>query len=216
MFDGEFVNAGAILVRQRGTRIHPGENVGKGSDDTLFATSPGTVKYGTRANRRLVSVLPEEIATGRVRRPGSCQPPCRQRRCGGCLVCQGEGKAQGQADGGNGGPGGSVYLRADPSVATLIRYQRNPHYSAGHGTHGQGDLRHGKSGEGLILPVPLGTVVIDDEGTMVADLVEEGQEIEAVKGGRGGEMPHSSTPPTGHLASPSRGSTDVRSGSPSS
>lgn len=59
VFDGEFVNAGAILVRQRGTRIHPGDNVGKGSDDTLFATSAGTVKYGVRSNRRLVSVNPE-------------------------------------------------------------------------------------------------------------------------------------------------------------
>ncbi|HEY5889380.1 MAG TPA: 50S ribosomal protein L27 [Acidimicrobiia bacterium] len=59
VFDGEFVNAGAVLVRQRGTRIHPGENVGKGSDDTLFALNSGTVKYGTRANRRLVNVLSE-------------------------------------------------------------------------------------------------------------------------------------------------------------
>jgi large subunit ribosomal protein L27 len=59
VFDGEFVSAGAILVRQRGTRIHPGENVGRGSDDTLFATTDGTVKYGTRANRRLVNVLPD-------------------------------------------------------------------------------------------------------------------------------------------------------------
>jgi large subunit ribosomal protein L27 len=59
VFDGEFVNAGAILVRQRGTPIHPGENVGKGKDDTLFAMSPGTVKYGVRANRRLVNVVPE-------------------------------------------------------------------------------------------------------------------------------------------------------------
>jgi len=59
VFDGEFVNSGAIIVRQRGTRIHPGENVGKGRDDTLFATSAGTVKFGVRANRRLVSVLPE-------------------------------------------------------------------------------------------------------------------------------------------------------------
>ena len=59
VFDGEFVNSGAILVRQRGTRIHPGENVGKGKDDTLFATSAGTVKYGVRNNRRLVSVTPE-------------------------------------------------------------------------------------------------------------------------------------------------------------
>ncbi len=59
VFDGQTVSAGAILVRQRGTRIHPGENVGRGSDDTLFATTSGTVKYGSRANRRQVSVLPE-------------------------------------------------------------------------------------------------------------------------------------------------------------
>ncbi len=59
VFDGEFVNAGAVLVRQRGTRIHPGENVGKGGDDTLFALAAGTVKYGERANRRLVAVVPE-------------------------------------------------------------------------------------------------------------------------------------------------------------
>lgn len=59
VFDGEFVNAGAILVRQRGTRIHPGQNVGRGNDDTLFATAAGTVKYGVRANRRHVSVVSE-------------------------------------------------------------------------------------------------------------------------------------------------------------
>jgi large subunit ribosomal protein L27 len=59
VFDGQFVNSGAILVRQRGTRIHPGDNVGKGKDDTLFATSAGTVKYRVRNKRRLVSVNPE-------------------------------------------------------------------------------------------------------------------------------------------------------------
>lgn len=59
VFDGEFVTSGAILVRQRGTHIHPGENVSRGSDDTLFATASGTVKYGVRNNRRLVSVLDE-------------------------------------------------------------------------------------------------------------------------------------------------------------
>lgn len=59
VFDGQVVNAGAIIVRQRGTRIHPGENVGRGGDDTLFATSAGTVKYGTKNNRRLVDVIPE-------------------------------------------------------------------------------------------------------------------------------------------------------------
>jgi large subunit ribosomal protein L27 len=59
VFDGQTVNSGAILVRQRGTRIHPGDNVGRGGDDTLFALTTGTVKYGTRRGRRQVSVLSE-------------------------------------------------------------------------------------------------------------------------------------------------------------
>jgi GTP-binding protein len=96
------------------------------------------------------------------------------------------GKPKGKPTGGNGGSGGSVILRADPSVATLLRYQRNPHYSASPGTHGQGDLRHGRAGKDLVLPVPLGTVVIDDEGVVIADLVEPGQEVVAVRGGRVG------------------------------
>ncbi|MDK1018310.1 MAG: 50S ribosomal protein L27 [Actinomycetota bacterium] len=57
VFDGQIVNAGAIIVRQRGTRIHPGDNVGKGGDDTLYALEPGIVKYGSRRGRRQVSVL---------------------------------------------------------------------------------------------------------------------------------------------------------------
>ena len=57
VFDGQTVQAGAILVRQRGTRIHPGWNVGRGKDDTLFAKIEGTVSYGSRNGRRLVSVL---------------------------------------------------------------------------------------------------------------------------------------------------------------
>ena len=56
-FDGQFVTSGSILVRQRGTRIHPGLNVGKGSDDTLFATAAGTVQFGARRGKRLVDVL---------------------------------------------------------------------------------------------------------------------------------------------------------------
>jgi large subunit ribosomal protein L27 len=60
VFDGQTVNAGAILVRQRGTRIHPGANVGKGGDDTLYALEEGTVKYGSRRGRRQVSVLLSE------------------------------------------------------------------------------------------------------------------------------------------------------------
>lgn len=57
VFDGQEVNAGAILVRQRGTRIHPGDNVGRGGDDTLFAMKAGKVLYGTKRGRRQVSVL---------------------------------------------------------------------------------------------------------------------------------------------------------------
>jgi large subunit ribosomal protein L27 len=56
VFDGQVVDAGAVLVRQRGTRLHPGDNVGRGSDDTLFALMAGTVRYGSRNNRRQVSV----------------------------------------------------------------------------------------------------------------------------------------------------------------
>jgi large subunit ribosomal protein L27 len=57
VFDGQTVNSGAILVRQRGTRIHPGDNVGRGGDDTLYALVEGTVRYGTKRGRRQVSVL---------------------------------------------------------------------------------------------------------------------------------------------------------------
>lgn len=59
MYDGQVIKAGAIIVRQRGTRFHPGENVGRGSDDTLFATAPGLVKFGSRKGRKLVDVLPD-------------------------------------------------------------------------------------------------------------------------------------------------------------
>jgi GTP-binding protein len=97
-----------------------------------------------------------------------------------------KGRPKGRPIGGNGGPGGSVLLRADPSVATLLRYQRNPHHAAGGGTHGEGDLRHGKSGEDIVLEVPLGTMVYDDDGVLIADLAEAGQEVVAVRGGRGG------------------------------
>ncbi len=59
-FGGQKVNAGSILVRQRGTKIHPGNNVGRGRDDTLFALSDGVVKFARKGRyRKIVSVLPE-------------------------------------------------------------------------------------------------------------------------------------------------------------
>lgn len=59
-FSGQFVHAGSILVRQRGTRFHPGINVGKGKDDSLFARVSGTVVYGHLKARRTISVTPAE------------------------------------------------------------------------------------------------------------------------------------------------------------
>lgn len=59
VFDGTAVTAGSIILRQRGTKFHPGNNVGRGGDDTLFATAAGTVKFGTRRGRKLVDVLPD-------------------------------------------------------------------------------------------------------------------------------------------------------------
>ena len=64
VFDGTAITAGTIIVRQRGTRFHPGENVGKGSDDTLFACADGVVAFGHRKGRRLVDVLPSSSAPG--------------------------------------------------------------------------------------------------------------------------------------------------------
>ena len=57
VFDGGKVQAGSILIRQRGTKFHPGHYVGKGADDTLFATSDGVVKFGFRRGRKLIDVL---------------------------------------------------------------------------------------------------------------------------------------------------------------
>ena len=55
-YAGQFVKAGNILVRQRGTKVHPGINVGKGKDDTLFAISTGIVRFETKGTRKFVSI----------------------------------------------------------------------------------------------------------------------------------------------------------------
>jgi large subunit ribosomal protein L27 len=57
-FGGQIVNAGEIIVRQRGTHFHPGAGVGRGGDDTLFALVDGAVEFGNRRGRRVVSVVP--------------------------------------------------------------------------------------------------------------------------------------------------------------
>ena len=56
-FGGQVVGTGEIIVRQRGTHFHPGDNVGRGGDDTLFALAPGSVLFGTRRGRRVISIV---------------------------------------------------------------------------------------------------------------------------------------------------------------
>ena len=57
-FGGQVVKAGEILVRQRGTHFHPGDNVGRGGDDTLFALAPGAVQFGRKRDRKTVNITP--------------------------------------------------------------------------------------------------------------------------------------------------------------
>src|SRR4051794_35846276 len=95
-------------------------------------------------------------------------------------------KPLGGPDGGNGGPGGSVVLRVDPDVTTLVDYHHNPHRRASHGGQGAGSHRNGAHGEDLVLAVPDGTVVTDERGAVLADLVGPGTEMVVAAGGHGG------------------------------
>jgi GTP-binding protein len=95
-------------------------------------------------------------------------------------------KPLGGPDGGNGGPGGSVILRVDPDVTTLIDYHHSPKRRAEHGGHGAGGHRNGGHGADLVLPVPDGTLVTTPSGEVLADLVGPGTELVVAEGGRGG------------------------------
>ena len=95
-------------------------------------------------------------------------------------------KPLGGPDGGNGGPGGSVILRVDPDVTTLIDYHHSPRRKAEHGGHGAGDHKNGGHGADLVLPVPDGTVVTAADGEVLADMVGAGSELVIAQGGRGG------------------------------
>ena len=89
-------------------------------------------------------------------------------------------------DGGNGGHGGDIVLVADPQVTTLLEYHRRPHRNAASGGDGAGDNRSGIGGETLILPIPVGTVVKNDEGETLVDMVEAGTRFTIAQGGLGG------------------------------
>ena len=92
----------------------------------------------------------------------------------------------GGPDGGDGGTGGGVWLVVDRNVSSLIAFKDHPHRAAKSGTHGQGQRKHGRGGADLEVPVPEGTVVRDQNGAVLADLLHPGERWLAAEGGRGG------------------------------
>src|SRR5579863_2387229 len=94
---------------------------------------------------------------------------------------------RGGPSGGDGGHGGSIYLEANPHDNTLLRYRYNREFKADRGRHGEGSNCSGHSGADMILSVPVGTVVSDqDTGELIADLTKPGERVLIAKGGRGG------------------------------
>ncbi len=94
--------------------------------------------------------------------------------------------AQGGPDGGNGGQGGDVWLVADHNLASLLQFRDHPHRRAEDGTHGSSKARHGANGDDIVVPVPIGTVVLNLDGDVVADLAMSGHRFLAAEGGHGG------------------------------
>jgi GTP-binding protein len=95
-------------------------------------------------------------------------------------------KPLGGPDGGNGGRGGSIVFVVDPQVHTLLDFHFHPHVTAPSGKQGMGNNRDGAAGADLEVKVPDGTVVLDENGRLLADLVGAGTRFEAAAGGRGG------------------------------
>jgi GTP-binding protein len=94
---------------------------------------------------------------------------------------------KGGPDGGDGGHGGGVIVAASTHHHTLLDQRYHPHYRAEKGRHGQGKNCTGRSGKDLVIPVPVGTQILDFEtGVLVADLTEPGQQVVIARGGKGG------------------------------
>jgi GTP-binding protein len=107
----------------------------------------------------------------------------------GCVAFRREAHVpRGGPSGGDGGDGGSVVLVADPQLHTLLDFKYRRHFSAPRGQDGRNKDQYGKSGDDLVLPVPVGTVVCDaDSGEVLADLDGPGARVIAARGGRGGQ-----------------------------
>lgn len=94
---------------------------------------------------------------------------------------------KGGPSGGNGGHGGSVYLECNERITSLQRLRRKVHHKGEDGTRGKGDSRHGYRGSDCVIPVPLGTIVRDENGVLAGELNEHGARLLVAKGGQGGK-----------------------------
>ena len=103
---------------------------------------------------------------------------------------------RGGPDGGDGGDGGDVIFMASTRVSTLLDFRYKRHYEAEAGHPGEGQNKHGRTGEAVLIPVPIGTLIRDESTqTLIGDLTSDGQRIVAAAGGRGGRgNSHFATP----------------------
>ncbi len=209
-FGGEKVLAGNILVRQRGTPYRAGDNVGVGTDHTLFAlkSRPRAVQEEGRRTAHFRQ-RPAGVSEGRKnRRKTPARPGFFVRAASQLMkfvdeaivkVRAGHGGRGaigfrrekfvpfGGPDGGDGGLGGSVWLRAQEGMNTLVDYRVQRTFRAQNGQPGGGQDCTGRGGEDLFVPMPVGTVVIDDDtGETLGDLSKAGQTLLVAKGGKGG------------------------------
>ena len=210
--DGQFVLAGNILYRQRGTKIHPGLNVGIGGDDTLFAKVDGVVKFERKGrDKKQVSVYPRTIneewyVQGFIL--STCMKPFFVKVLGKSMcgdnakifiksVKGGDGHVSfrkelfvpaGGPDGGDGGKGGDIIFEVDPGFNTLTDFRHVRKYVARDGEQGGKKRCHGANAENLVIKVPEGTVIKDFEtGKVIADMSGENRRQVILKGGRGGK-----------------------------
>ena len=94
----------------------------------------------------------------------------------------------GGPDGGDGGRGGSIIVRGDSNLATLLDYTYRDKWIGERGEHGMGSNKSGRSGEDIVMPVPPGTILRDTAtGEIIAEILDDGQEIVIAPGGRGGK-----------------------------
>ncbi len=106
----------------------------------------------------------------------------------GCVAFRREAHVnRGGPDGGDGGDGGNIWLIADHNTASLLSFRDYPHRRAESGRHGEGKRKHGARGESMEVPVPVGTIVRNQEGQILADLSSSGMKWVAARGGEGGK-----------------------------